>query len=89
MRPIAVAAVAVLLAAAAVKDGRVLERTHLVGACSTMATPRGASGTWEACRPGRLAGRPDLSVRSCTRRDLVAEVELWRCPGASAPPRAA
>jgi hypothetical protein len=81
MRTIALVAAAAVLALTAGTDGhRLLERTHLVGACSAIATPRGETGAWQACRPGRLEGRPDLSASSCLRRDLVADVELWRCP---------
>ena len=89
MRTIALVAAAVV-ALAAVKDGhRLLERTHLVGACSAIATPRGETGAWQACRPGRLEGPPDLSASSCLRRDLVADVELWRCPARADASRAA
>ncbi len=77
---VVMAAGAVALAMVAVHHGDVLERTHLVGGCSSIATPSGEAGTWQACRPGRLEGPPDLSRRSCNRRGLVAEVELWRCP---------
>ena len=67
-------------AVVAVRNGDVLERTHLVGGCSAIATPSGEAGVWQACRPGKLEGPPDLSRKSCNRRGLVAEVELWRCP---------
>lgn len=76
---------ALVLAMVAVRGGDVLERTHLVGGCSAIATPSGEAGAWQACRPGRLEGPPDLSPKSCSRRGLVADVELWRCP---APPAA-
>ena len=72
---------AVVLAMVAVRGGDVLERTHLVGGCSAIATPSGEAGAWQACRPGKLEGPPDPSRKSCNRRGLVAEVELWRCPG--------
>jgi hypothetical protein len=77
---VVLAAAAVAFALVAVSGGDVLERTHLVGGCNAIATPSGEAGAWQACRPGRLEGPPDLSHRSCNRRGLVAEVELWRCP---------
>ena len=77
---VVLAAAAVALTMVAVRSGDVLERTNLVGGCSAIATPSGEAGAWQACRPGRLDGPPDLSRKSCNRRGLVAEVELWRCP---------
>ena len=77
---VVLAAAAVALTMGAVSGGDVLERTSLVGGCSAIATPSGQAGAWQACRPGRLDGPPDLSRKSCNRRGLVAEVELWRCP---------
>jgi hypothetical protein len=77
---VVLAAGVLVFALAAVRHGDVLERTNLVGGCSAIATPSGEAGAWQACRPGRLEGPPDLSRKSCNRRGLVAEVELWRCP---------
>ena len=77
---VVMAAGAVALAMVAVHHGDVLERTHLVGGCCSIATPSGEAGVWQACRPGKIEGPPDLSRKSCNRRGLVAEVELWRCP---------
>jgi hypothetical protein len=74
--------VAVVLAGAmfAVKEGRVLARAGLVGSCSTVAAPAGDTAEWEACRAGRLEGRPDLSRKSCTSEQVVGDLEYWRCP---------
>ena len=77
---VVLAAAALAFAFVAVSSGDVLERTNLVGGCSSIATPSGEAGAWQACRPGKLDGPPDLSRKSCNRRGLVAEVELWRCP---------
>jgi hypothetical protein len=89
MRTIAFVAAVAVVAFTAVTDGRILERTHLVGACNAIVTPHGETGAWQACRPGRLAGRPDLSQHACLRRGLVADVELWRCPARVASARTA
>ncbi len=74
--------VAALVAAlmVAVKDGRVLRHAGLTGSCSSVATPAGQSGSWKACRAGRLEGRPDLSRDSCTSVERVGPLEYWRCP---------
>jgi hypothetical protein len=74
--------VAVVIASGlfAVKDGRVLKRAGLTGSCSAVATPRGQTGFWQACRPGRLEGQPDLSRRSCTAAGARGEIAYWRCP---------
>jgi hypothetical protein len=68
----------------AVKDGRILARAGLVGSCSAVAAPAGEAAPWQACRAGRLEGRPDLSRRSCTSQGIVGDVEYWRCPGSVA-----
>lgn len=64
----------------AVKDGRLLARAGLVGSCSAAAAPAGDLGSWQACRSGRLEGRPDLSRKQCTAQGVVRAVEYWRCP---------
>ncbi len=52
----AAAAIGVALLAA-VKRGHVLERAHIVGACTTYA--QAADGTeWRECYPGRISGGP-------------------------------
>jgi hypothetical protein len=67
----------------AVKDGRVLRSTGLTGTCSI--AQRLADGTQlEACRSGKLAGRPDLSRDGCTAAGVTGTTEYWRCPAAVA-----
>ena len=64
----------------AVKNGNVLQRAGLSGSCAAIATPHGQTGFWQACRPGRLEGQPDLSRRSCTPAGARGEIAYWRCP---------
>jgi hypothetical protein len=82
-----VLALAVFALMVAIKDGRLLSEAGLVGSCSPVAAPPGSSGYWEACQPGKLEGRPDLSRRSCERRGIVRGVEIWRCPAPIAGPK--
>ena len=74
--------VAVLIFAGmfAVKDGRALQRAGVLSSCQVVRAPAGDDAHWEACRPGRLEGRPDLRRRSCTSAGLMGEREFWRCP---------
>ena len=76
------AAVVLLIVAVMVtiKDGRALRETGLVASCSAVAPPAGQNGYWEACRPGKLEGRPDLKRQSCKSIGVSANVEYWRCP---------
>ena len=69
----------VLALMVAVKDGRLLRETGLTGACSSTQTL--TDGTQlEACRSGKLAGRPDLSREGCTAAGLTGTYQYWRCP---------
>jgi hypothetical protein len=83
------ALVVVLIVAAmvAIKDGRALRETGLLSSCTLVATPNGLVGFWEACRPGKLEGRPDLKRQSCLSVGVVENIEYWRCesPIESAP----
>jgi hypothetical protein len=63
-----------------VKDGRVLDGAGLTGTCASVAPPRGDPMTWEACRPGKLEGYPDLTRRSCIAERRVGQIQYWRCP---------
>ena len=72
--------VLVVAAMGAIKDGRVLEETGLVGRCSAVQAPRGDTAAWEACRAGKLEGRPNLVRKSCTSAGVVDGIEYWRCP---------
>jgi hypothetical protein len=50
----------------------------LTGSCAAVANA--SDGTqWEACKSGRIAGRPDLSKDSCTSAGLRGRLEYWRC----------
>ena len=62
-----------------VKDGRVLRDTGLTGSCSVAQT-FGDGTQLEACRPGKLAGRPDLSRDGCKDVGVTGTYEYWRCP---------
>jgi hypothetical protein len=79
LRVLLVAAL-VVVAMGAFKDGRVPRMAGLLGSCSAVAAPLGQDGSWEACKAGRLEGRPDLWRRSCTSEGIVGELEVWRCP---------
>ena len=84
------AAAVVLLVIAAmvtIKDGRALRKSGLIASCTAVAAPPGDNGYWEACRPGKLEGRPDLKRQSCRAIGVAANVEYWRCesPVESAP----
>jgi len=62
-----------------VKDGRVLRDAGLTGSCRVAQTF--ADGTQlEACRGGRLAGRPDLSRNGCSDVGITGTYAYWRCP---------
>ncbi len=74
------AAVVIVAVMIAVKDGRLFRDAGLTGWCSAVAPPAGQSGTWKACRKGRLEGRPDLSRQGCTAQGIAGKVEYWRCP---------
>ncbi|MDQ3995628.1 MAG: hypothetical protein M3303_01270 [Gemmatimonadota bacterium] len=80
MLKVFVLALAVFSLMVAIKDGGLLREAGLLGSCTTVAAPPGSSGYWQACRPGRLEGRPDLSRRSCERQGTARGIEFWRCP---------
>jgi hypothetical protein len=62
------------------KDGRALRDTGLIASCTSVTAPVGEAGYWEACRPGRLEGRPNLKRQSCESVGRAADVEYWRYP---------
>jgi hypothetical protein len=78
--------VLVFAAMVAIKDGRILRTTGLTGSCSVVQRVADG-GEVDACRPGKLEGRPDLSKRGCTAAGATGTLEYWRCPAsiASAP----
>jgi hypothetical protein len=63
----------------AVKDGRILRETGLTGVCSPSQTLRDGTQL-EACRAGKLAGRPSLAGQGCTQDGVTGTYEYWRCP---------
>jgi hypothetical protein len=75
-----VVAALVIAVMVAIKDGRILRETGLKGSCTAVAAPKGQEGFWEACRAGKLDGRPNLTRSSCTANGVAADVEYWRCP---------
>jgi hypothetical protein len=79
IKRIVIAGVLVLALMIAVKDGRILRDTGLTGTCSTAQTLKDGTQL-EACRSGRLAGRPDLSRQGCTVAGPTATYEYWHCP---------
>jgi hypothetical protein len=64
-----------------VKDGRLLRKAGLTGACSAVQT-LGNGTQLEACRPGKLAGRPDLSHQGCQDAGVSGTYQYWHCPAA-------
>ena len=62
-----------------IKSQQVLQRAHLVGVCSTVAqAPDGTQ--WRSCVPGKLSGRPGLTLDGCTDVGLEGSGEIWSCP---------
>jgi hypothetical protein len=62
-----------------IKSQRVLQRSHLVGACSTIV--QAADGSeWRSCVPGKISGRPGLTLDACTDWGLRGNAEIWNCP---------
>ena len=78
--------VAVMLA---VKDGRLLRDAGLTGSCSSVAAPGATHTFWQACKKGRLDGRPDLSRQGCKAVAVKQGLEWWRCPASLGSSRAA
>jgi len=79
IKRIVITGVVVLALMIAVKDGRVLRAAGLTGVCTPAQTL--TDGTQiEACRSGKLAGRPDLSRQGCTVTGPTGTYEYWHCP---------
>jgi hypothetical protein len=83
VKGIAVVAVCILAAMIAVKDGRLFRTTGLMATCSKVAST--ATADVEACRPGKLEGRPDLTKRGCKFAATVKQVAYWNCPSDTQP----
>jgi hypothetical protein len=65
------------------KDGRLLHRTGLTGSCAVVQV--GADGSQlQACREGKLEGRPDLTRQGCKNAGLAGTYQYWRCPSSVA-----
>jgi hypothetical protein len=76
---VVVVGLAIFALMGAIKDGRLPRVSGLIGSCSVVQTwPDGSQ--LEACEPGRLEGKPDLSSHGCTSSGTVASREYWRCP---------
>ena len=70
---------------AGVKDSRLMHATGLAGSCTAVMQLQDGS-VIDACRPGKLFGRPDLSRRNCLGTGLRGSVQFWRCPEGSQAP---
>jgi hypothetical protein len=79
IKRVVIAGILVLALMIAVKDGRITRAAGLAGACSVAQTMPDGSQV-EACRAGRLAGRPDLTRQGCRDAGLSGKYEYWRCP---------
>jgi hypothetical protein len=77
---ILLAALLIVAAMVAIKNGRVLRDAGLTGSCGSITKPVAQTGTWKACKRGRLEGRPDLSRQGCTAEGVAAKLQYWRCP---------
>ena len=61
------------------KDRSVLDRAGLVGSCSVVESASAGNEVWQACRGGKLEGRPNHVRKSCLSHGVVGGVEYWRC----------
>lgn len=80
-------AVLILALMIAVKDGRVLRDTGLMGYCTTVQANVDGSQI-DSCRRGKLEGWPDLSSRGCTGQPVRNDVQYWGCPAPIVPGQA-
>ena len=79
MLRIAVVALCIVVAMVAVKDGRVLHTSGLTGSCALVSTNADGSEV-DACKGGKLSGRPDLTKRGCTAAGVSGIYGYWHCP---------
>jgi hypothetical protein len=80
MRGVLVGAILIFALMLVIKDGRASRNLGLTGTCHVITAPAGQNGLWEACKPGRLEGAPDLSRHGCKSMSLTSKREYWRCP---------
>jgi hypothetical protein len=83
MLRIALAALCIVVAMAVVKDGRVLH-TGLAGSCALVRTNADGSEV-DACKGGKLSGRPDLTKRGCVATGVSGIYGYWHCPAGLQP----
>jgi hypothetical protein len=83
VKGIVVIAVCIVAAMVAIKDGRILHSTGLTATCSKVATTPAAD--IEACKAGKLEGKPDLTKRGCKFAGIVKDLQYWRCPSETQP----
>lgn len=77
---IALVGVAIAAMMGLARDQRWFERAGVVGRCYATPAPRGQQDdTWYACRQGILNGFPNLKADYCSRAEVVAHREIWRC----------
>ena len=76
---IVVAGCCILALMVAIKDGRLLRKSGLTAACAVVQRTADG-GELDACRPGKLEGRPDLTRRGCTNAGVNGTYQYWRCP---------
>ena len=62
------------------RESGALDRTGLLGTCTTVVTAKTEDGEWLACRGGRFSGGPDLARDSCRKGATRAGVTYWYCP---------
>ena len=79
MLRIAVIALCIVAAMVAVKDGRILHTSGLTGSCTLVSTNPDGSVV-DACKGGKLEGRPDLTKRGCTAAGISGAYGYWHCP---------
>ena len=82
VRIVAVGAVLVAVMVA-IRDHRLLQRTHVVGSCATVVEVTDGS-EWRSCVAGRLTDRPGLSLAGCTDYGLYLNAEYLHCPASLA-----
>lgn len=81
LKRVVAVAVVILALMVAVRNGRVLHIAGLTGSCSVIQTFSDGSQV-EACHPGKVGGRPDLTRQNCTSAGLTSSDEYWKCPAA-------